>query len=413
MVLTLWETTYSTMRISNRLDNVKASVTMEMDGRVKQLKAQGSDVIGLAAGEPDFTPPEFVRDAANKAIEDGLGRYTMVPGTMELRDTISRYLRREFNLEYDADEIIVTSGAKQALFNALYVLCDAGDEVVIPVPYWTSYPEMVAALDARPVMWPMSSKDGFRLDGESLERLLTPQTRVVMLNSPSNPSGAIATPEELREIADVLAAHPDVWVLSDDIYAKLVFPPGCFTNIVEIAPELKERTIVVNGLSKAYCMTGWRLGFAAGPGQAINAMTTIQGHTTSCANAIAQVAAEAALSHEDNSHLDAMIREYMKRAAYVHARLSDLSGFVSRPSESSFYSFPDITGIFGKRMGERVINSAMDFASVLLDEALVALVPGEAFGYPAGIRISYATSMEEIERAMDRIEDLVGQLRPV
>jgi aspartate aminotransferase len=283
------------MNISNRLAAVQASLTMEISAKAKDLQAAGVDVISLSAGEPDFSPPETVHEAACAAIRANDGRYTATAGTAALRRAVAERTKKETGFTYGLDEIIVSSGAKQAIFNAIYAVCDPGTELIIPAPYWTSYPEMAQALEVRPVIWKTSSDDGFRLHAKDLAALITPKTRAVILNSPNNPTGAVISKEELQEIAEVLRAAKNVWIISDDIYDRLVFAGKEAKNILSVAADLRDRTLIVNGLSKTYCMTGWRVGYSLGPRSIIRAMEIIQGHTTSCANAIAQAASVVAL----------------------------------------------------------------------------------------------------------------------
>lgn len=398
------------MNISNRLAAVQASLTMEISAKAKDLQAAGVDVISLSAGEPDFSPPETVHEAACAAIRANDGRYTATAGTAALRRAVAERTKKETGFTYGLDEIIVSSGAKQAIFNAIYAVCDPGTELIIPAPYWTSYPEMAQALEVRPVIWKTSSDDGFRLHANDLAALITPKTRAVILNSPNNPTGAVISKEELQEIADVLRANKNVWIISDDIYDRLVFAGKEAKNILSVAPDFRDRTLIVNGLSKTYCMTGWRVGYSLGPRSIIRAMEIIQGHTTSCANAIAQAASVVALTKIGPEHIAMMVREYERRADFVFRKLSAIPGIkIARPI-ASFYAFPDVSAYFGKTIKGKVLASALDVCRVLLDDFHVATVPGEAFGYPQAIRMSYATSMSELERAMVRVADFFSAL---
>ena len=391
------------MNISERLTQVHSSLTMEMTARADAMKRAGDDVVSLSAGEPDFAPPKAATEAAIQAIRDNRGRYTPIEGTMELRSAISDYLKAERSLSYATDEILVSGGGKQALFNAIFVLCDPGDEIIIPAPYWVSYPEMAHALGVRPILWRTYSNDSFRLNSEKLKELITPKTRAIMLNSPNNPTGATISKEELEEIAEVLRPTK-IAVISDDIYEQLVYPGHDFHSIVQVAPDLADRTIIVNGVSKAFCMTGWRIGFAAGPKEIISPMKIIQGHSTSCANAIAQIAAAAALTSISGAHIHEMVSTYERRGAAVYEALSAIDGIEARPSEASFYSFFTIKQLFGKRTNGQTINSGLDFCDQLLTQQKVALVAGEAFGNANGVRLSYATSLDRIEEGLRRIK---------
>lgn len=390
------------MHISARLEGVHSSLTLEMTARAASLKRAGHDVVSLSAGEPDFGPPAAAVEAAHQAIHDDLGKYTPVEGTPEFCEAIGGYLKREMGLSYNADEIVVSSGAKQALFTAIFVLCSPGDEIIIPTPFWASYPEIAQALGVRPVLWETTSNDSFRLHGSTLKKLITPRTKALLLNSPNNPTGAVISQEELSTIAEILAPT-DIAVISDDIYEQLVYPGTDFRNIVQIDPSFRDRTVLVNGVSKAFCMTGWRIGYAAGPKDIIDSMKVIQGHMTSCANAIAQIAATAALNGVTRKHLSNMVATYQRRGGLVFDALQAIDGISARPSESSFYSFFTIKDLFGRTSDGKVIQSAIDFCDLMLDQQMVALVPGEAFGNPRGVRLSYATSTERIEEGLRRI----------
>ncbi len=391
------------MHISARLEGVHSSLTLEMTARAAALKRAGQDVVSLSAGEPDFGPPNAAVEAAHQAIDDDLGRYTPVGGTPELCEAICGYLTREMQLNYSPAEIVVSSGAKQALFNAIFVLCSPGDEIIIPTPFWASYPEIAQALGVQPVLWETTSADSFQLHGDDLKKLITPRTTAILLNSPNNPTGAVVSEAELATIAKILEPT-DIAVISDDIYEQLVYPGECFKNILHVAPSLRDRTVLVNGVSKAFCMTGWRIGYAAGPGDIIDSMKVIQGHMTSCANSIAQIAATAALNGATRAHLANMVQTYSRRGEIVYEALRTIEGIGARPSVSSFYSFFTIKDLFGRSSGGKTIESAMDFCDLLLDQQMVALVPGEAFGNPRGVRLSYATSTDRIEEGLRRIK---------
>ena len=397
------------MKLSNRLALVQPSKTLEISAKAKEMQASGIDVVSLAAGEPDFMPPDAVHDAACAAIRAGAGRYTQTAGTPALRRAIAARVKTDHGLDYDIGEILVTNGAKQAIFNAIYVTADPGDEVIIPTPYWTSYPEMAQALQVKPVFLHTSPKDGFRLHGAALEKLVTPRTRALLLNSPNNPTGALISRAELEEVA-AIARRGNFWIITDDIYEKLVFNGKKALNILAVAPDLRERTIVVNGLSKTYCMTGWRVGYAHGPRAIIRDLEVIQGHSTSCANAIAQAAALTALTKIGPEHITMMVREYERRAAAVHARLVALPGIRLADPVASFYLFPTVEDVFGKRFKGKPITSSLDFCRILLEDFHVAAVPGEAFGATGSFRMSFACSMEELDKAVTRIESMFAAL---
>jgi aspartate aminotransferase len=397
------------MKTSSRLAAVQPSLTLEITSKAKQMAAAGLDVVSFAAGEPDFAPPKAVLDAACAAIHAGEGKYTAAAGAPALRRAIAARFAKDHGFHYEIDEVIVSSGAKQAIFNAIYSVADAGDEIIIPTPYWTSYPEMALAHGVQPVFLATSAADDFALDAGALERLITPRTRALILNSPNNPTGAVIGRGELEAIAAVLRER-EIWIISDDIYDRLVFPGHSFENILDVAPELRDRTIIVNGLSKTYCMTGWRVGYAAGPRKVIRSMETIQGHSTSCANAIAQIAATVALTEVSSEHIDAMVREYERRARAVHSSLAAIPGLHLPAPCASFYAFPTVSAAFGRRYRDKIVSSSLDLCRILLEDYRVAVVPGEAFGCPEALRISYATSMDEIERGLARIAEMFAAL---
>ncbi len=392
---------------SHRLDQVQASLTMAIDAKAKQYRAEGKDVLGLAAGEPDFAPPESVRRAAKDAIDAERGRYTAVPGLPDLRTAAAGHFEASTGLPVRPEEVIVTSGAKQAIFNALYVLCDPGDEVLIPAPYWTSYPEMARALGLKPVICPGS--EDLLADPSSLADGITPRTRAIILNSPSNPTGRVITEERLREIADVLRPHP-IWIISDDIYGRIVYDGFRFANLPMVDPSFQDRSILVDGMSKTFCMTGWRIGFAAGPKEVISGMSKVQSHSTSCANAIAQWAALAALREVRADDVQRMVAAYEERAAFLCGVLDGIPKLVTPRPEAAFYAFPDVSAYFDTSLDGRTVGSAMTLAEALLDEELVAVVPGEAFGAPRHLRLSFALGMEDLGRAAERLQRFFGRL---
>ncbi len=397
------------MRSSRRLDQVQASLTLEFDARAKALKASGRDVIGLAAGEPDFEPPETVLEAAENAMRSGGGRYTAVAGTPALRAAAARAIEDLTGIRYDAEQVVVSAGAKHSIFNAIYALADPGDELIIPAPYWTSYPEMCLALGVKPVI--VAGRPDLLPDVEKIRAAVTPRTRAIILNSPGNPTGRVIDRASLEGIAEIIRANPEVTMISDDIYARLLFEGQVFLNLPMVAPDLIDRTILVYGMSKTYCMTGWRIGFAAGPKEIAKKIATVQGHSTSCANAIAQAAACRALEATEEAHLQMMIAAYAERAALFQRSLERIGDLPCPEPQGAFYLFPRVSAWFGARLGDRVISSALDLAQLLLDEALLGVVPGEAFGAPDSIRISYATSTENVRRACERLERFFASLQ--
>lgn len=398
------------MRTSQRLNKVQPSLTLEIDAKAKALKAAGRDVVGFAAGEPDLPPPDAVREAGERAIRDDLGRYTAVAGILPLREAVGERYREDWGLEYGPDQILVSSGAKQSLLNALYVVCDAGDEVLIPTPYWTSYPEMAISLGIEPVLCATRPDGGIDID--ELEAKTTPRTRAMIINSPSNPTGRVVDQATVAAIAK-FAERRDLWIISDDIYAQLVFDADHrFFNAPMAAPEAKQRTIAIYGLSKTFGMTGWRIGFAAGPADVIKQMSTFQSHATSCANTIAQHAGVAALREVGAEYYESLRTTYSERAAIVTEGLGNIEGMDMRAPVATFYAFPDVSALFGRSHGGHRIDTAMDLAGSLLEKKLVAVVPGEAFGDPDSIRMSFATSEEQIREGIRRVAAFVDELDP-
>ncbi len=396
------------MRMSRRLEQVRPSLTLEVDARAKQYRAEGKDVIGLAAGEPDFGPPPMVNVTAIEAIDNQLGRYTAVAGHPDLRREAAQAISNLNGFNYKSSDIVVSSGAKQSIFNVLYVLADPGDEVLILSPYWTSYPEMCRALALKPVVVPCT--DDFGIDPEVLARHVTDRTRAIIINTPSNPSGRVLSRSELEGIGRVIV-DKQIWAICDDIYGRLVFEGQEFVNLPMAVPELRDRSLIIYGMSKTFCMTGWRIGFVAGPQAVIKQISTIQSHSTSCANTIAQIAAAKALAETDDSFIASMVVAYEERARFVLGFLGEIEGLVCQKPQAAFYAFPDVSFWFGARLGDRLINTSLDLAAALLDEALIAVVPGEAFGAPKCLRISYSTSMSELERAADRFRDFFARLQ--
>ena len=377
---------------------------MAITARAAELRRTGHDVIGLAAGEPDFDTPEHIRAAAVRAIDEGATRYTPVDGTPQLKDAIAAKLRRDNGLDYDASEIIVSSGAKQCLFNLMAAVLDSGDEVVIPAPYWVSYPDMALLADAVPEIVETDRDERFKMTPDALEAALNDRTRLVVLNSPSNPTGTAYTPGELATLGEVLAGYPDVLVVSDDIYEHLAWDRDPAGNILMSCPELKERTVVVNGVSKAYAMTGWRIGYAAGPAPLVAAMRKIQSQSTSNPCSISQAAAVAAL--EGDQGCVARMREaFRERHDYVVQRLDAMPGVRCATGDGTFYCFPEVREAIRRIDG---VRNDVELAEHLLAEARVALVPGSAFGTSGHLRLSFAAGMETLATAMDRLEAALG-----
>ncbi|MHA7883252.1 pyridoxal phosphate-dependent aminotransferase [Nitratireductor rhodophyticola] len=397
--------------LADALSRVKPSATIAVSQKARELKSQGRDVIGLGAGEPDFDTPDNVKKAAIEAINRGETKYTPVSGIQPLREAIAAKFKRENNLDYDWKQTIVATGGKQVLFNAMMATLNAGDEVVIPSPYWVSYPEMVSICGGTPVAAETSIENGFKLTAEALEKAITPKTKWLIMNSPSNPSGAAYTAEELKALADVLLAHPNVWVLTDDMYEHLTYGDFRFHTIAEVEPKLYERTLTMNGVSKAYAMTGWRIGYAAGPVELIKAMDMIQGQQTSGACSIAQWAAVEAL----NGPQDFVARNkaiFQGRRDLVVSMLNQARGIKCPVPEGAFYVYPSCAELIGKSTPSgRTIETDEDFVSELLEAEGVAVVHGSAFGLGPNFRISYATSEALLEEACNRIQRFTASLK--
>ena len=392
------------IQASNRIARVKPSPTLAVTALAGQLRAEGRDVIGLAAGEPDFDTPEHIKQAAIKAIIDGRTKYTAVDGTAGLKQAIINKFDKENGLHYTADQVLVSVGGKQVFYNLVQALLNPGDEVIIPAPYWVSYPDMVKLADAEPVIVSGDIKQEFKISATQLEAAITPKTRLVVINSPSNPSGKAYTRAELTELAEVLLRHPNIVVVTDDIYEHIVWTDEGFNNILNVCPELQPRTLVLNGVSKAYSMTGWRIGYAGGPAELIKGMKKVQSQSTSNPCSIAQYAAQAALEG-DQDFLRQMCDVFKQRHDYVYNRLIAMPGVECLQSDGTFYSFPSFHGVIERMTG---INNDIELAQLLLEKAEVALVPGSAFGTDGHLRLSYATSMENLEKALDRISKAIN-----
>ncbi|MBF8272892.1 MAG: L-aspartate aminotransferase apoenzyme [Magnetococcales bacterium] len=396
--------------LSQRIQKVKPSATLQITAKAKELRAQGKNVIGLGAGEPDFDTPDHIKQAAITALREGFTKYTPVDGIPELKKAIVAKMLRDNNLTYNLDEILVTSGGKQAFFSMALALLNQGDEVIIPAPYWVSYPDMTLVADGHPVIVDTQESDGFKLRPEQLKAAITPKTRFVVINSPSNPTGAAYSVDEMAKIAEVLRPLPNVWVISDDIYEQIVYDGFHNNNIVQVAPFLKDRTILLNGVSKTYSMTGWRIGYAAGPRDAIKAIAKIQEQSTSCATSIAQKAAAAAISG-DQSCVQPMIQAFRERRDFIVHALNAIPGIHCNKPEGAFYVFPSVAGLMGKKTPKgKLIQNSADLADHLLNDHEVALVPGSAFGKDPFVRISFAISMDDIKTAMTRIEQAAREL---
>ncbi len=393
------------MELAQRVRAIKPSPTLSVTALAAQLKAQGNDIIGLAAGEPDFDTPQPIKAAAIRAINDGFTKYTPVGGTVSLKQAVVNKLKRENHLDYSSKQVLVSCGGKQSFFNLAQAIIDPSDEVIIPAPYWVSYPDIILLAGGNPVFVFAGIEQQFKITPAQLAAAITPKTKLVVINSPSNPSGAIYTREELAALGEVLRAHPTLLIATDDIYEHIVFDDVPFVNIINVCPDLAERTIVLNGVSKAYSMTGWRIGYAAGPETIISAMEKIQSQSTSNPASISQVAAEAALNG-DQSCIQPMRRAFAERHRFVVAALNRITGIHCVPSGGAFYAFPDARlAVENMKARGLIPEKASDvaFSEYLLAHAGVAIVPGSAFGAEGYFRLSFATSMENLDEAVIRI----------
>ncbi|MFZ3208663.1 MAG: pyridoxal phosphate-dependent aminotransferase [Geobacteraceae bacterium] len=397
------------MKLADRVNKIQPSPTLAIDAKAKALKAQGVDVVGFGAGEPDFDTPANIKEAGKKAIDAGLTKYTPVGGTDELKDAIIAKMKKDHNLSYTRDEVSVACGAKHSLYNISQALIQEGDEVIIPAPYWVSYPDQVVLAGGTPTFIETDESTAFKITPAQLEKAITPRTKALIINSPCNPTGTSYTTDELKAIAGVCLKH-DFIVISDDIYERLLYDGLVFSNIAQVSPELKPRVMVVNGVSKTYAMTGWRIGYACGSRELIGAMTKMQSQSTSNPTSIAQKAAVEAIVGPQNA-VDSMVKEFEKRRTYIVERLNAMPGVSCFKSTGAFYVFPKFSAVYGKSFDGKVIANSTDFAAYLLEHAKVALVPGVAFGADKYARLSYAISMENIKKGMDRIEEAIRNLK--
>jgi aspartate aminotransferase len=397
--------------LADTLSRVKPSATIVMTQKARDLKAKGRDVISLSVGEPDFDTPDNIKEAAIQAIRRGETKYTPVPGIVPLREAIARKFKRENGLDYKPSQTIVGTGGKHVIFNALMATMNPGDEVIVVAPYWVSYPEMVGMVGGTPVIINATMEHGFKLQPEVLERAITPKTKWIILNSPSNPSGAAYSHDELKKLTDVLMRHPHVWVLTDDMYEHLTYGDFKFVTPVEVEPNLYDRTLTMNGVSKSYAMTGWRIGYAAGPEQLIKAMDFVQGQQTSGACSIAQWASVEALDGPQD-HLTVFKKAFEERRDLVVSMLNQATGLKCPTPEGAFYVYPSCAGLIGKTTeGGKRIETDEDFVGELLESEGIASVHGSAFGMGPNLRISYATSTDVLEEACRRIQRFCGSLR--
>ncbi len=396
------------LTISEKCRNIHPSVTLAIDARAKQLRAMGLDVIGFGAGEPDFDTPRYIKSAARDALDAGMTKYTPVAGTVELRTEIQQKLLRDNGLDYELADIIVSSGAKQCLFNALSAILDPGDEVLLPSPCWVSYPEMVRMVGGVPVMVKGDEANGFLVDADALRPHVTERTKALILNSPNNPSGSVYSRALLEGIA-ALAVEKQFYVISDEIYEKLIYDGEAHVSIASLGDEIRAQTIVVNGVSKSYAMTGWRIGYAAGPKPVIRAMTAFQSHSTSNPNSIAQHAAAVALTNGEKFMHDSLV-EFDARRRLMHQLISEIPGLSAALPKGAFYMMLNISALIGKSLNGRAIRGSDDFAEMLLESRKVAVVPARAFGDDRYVRLSYATSRDKITLGLARIAEFVKEL---
>ena len=392
------------IRVAQRAASIKPSPTLAVTAKAAELRAAGRDIIALSAGEPDFDTPQHIKDAATRAIRDGKTKYTAAGGMPELKQAVADKFRRENGLEYEPGDILVSCGAKHSIYNLMQALLNPGDEVIIPAPYWVSYPDMAKLAGADPVVIRAGIKDRFKINPTQLGRFITDKSRLLMLNSPSNPTGVSYSGAELADLAALLVEHPDIIILTDDIYEHILWGQEGFSNILNVCPELAGRTVVINGVSKAYSMTGWRIGYLAGPSSLVKAAQKIQSQSTSNPSSVSQYAAMAALNG-DQTYIRESTAIFKQRHDFVLAGLNSIDGVDCTASDGTFYSFPNMQGVIDRLDG---INNDIELGEYLLEQAEVALVPGSAFGAKGYMRLSYATSMENLETAIQRLRDALG-----
>jgi aspartate aminotransferase len=396
------------MRLARRVQNIKESPTLAVTAKAKMMKAKGINVIAFGAGEPDFDTPRHIKYAAIRAIEEGFTKYTQVGGIDELKDAIIERFRKDSDLQYTREEILVSCGGKHSFFNLCQALFEEGNDVIIPSPYWVSYPVMVGMTGATPVIVPTCEDKGFRMTPEEFDKSITPATKALIINSPSNPTGVVYSADELKAIADI-AVKNNIFIISDEIYEKLCYDDSHFISMASISKDVKRQTVVLNGVSKAYSMTGWRIGYAAGSKELIKAMTNIQSQSTSNPSSISQKAAVEALCGVQDTVVE-MLREFDRRRRFMVDGLNSIEGITCIMPAGAFYVFPNISAFLKRSYKGKVIRGSIEFAEYLIDVAEVAVVPGEAFGTEGHVRLSYATSMENIEEGIKRIAEAVRRL---
>lgn len=399
------------LKISKKASAISPSPTLAIDSKFKEMKKEGIPVVGFGAGEPDFNTPENIKNAGIEAIKNNITKYTPASGTLELKAAVCQKLKRDTGLEYSTSNIVISNGGKHSLTNTFTCICDPGDEVILPAPYWVSYPEMIKLADAVPVIIEGAEENNFKFTAEQLESAITPKTRALVLNTPSNPTGMVYTKDELEKIAEI-AVKNNIYIIFDEIYEKLVYE-GEHTNIATLGDEIRDLTIIVNGLAKTYAMTGWRIGFIAANKKLAKAMGNIQSHATSNPNSIAQAAAVEALNG-DQSIIETMKKTYIERRDYMVDKINSIDGLSCKTPHGAFYVFMNVKDVLNKEHYGKMINTANELCQDILDRALVALVPSEGFGVDGYVRLSYATSMDTIKTGLDRIEKyLKGEFNEV
>lgn len=396
------------MKISKRAQQVPPSATIAVTSRAMELKAQGIDVVGFGAGAPDFDTPEYIKEAAVEALKAGKTKYTPAAGIIELRTAIAEKLKKENGLDYSPDQVIVNIGGKHSVYESMQVVLDPGDEVLLPTPYWVTYPETIKLAGAVAKVLETSKDTGYKITPEQLKEAVTDKTALLLINSPNNPGGFTYTPDELKALAEVLEGT-DVMVLSDEIYEKLIYGDTKFVSFASLSEDAFNRTLTLNGFSKAFSMTGWRLGYTAGPLEVIKAMGRLQSHMTSNPVTFAQYAAIAALGEPADAAIEQMRAEFEKRGKYMADRLNSIEGVECSQSTGAFYCFPDVSGHYGRNINNADINGSMDFAKALLEQANVALVPGLPFGCDNNVRLSFCCSLEQIKKGLDRLQQWLSQ----
>ncbi|WP_123054027.1 pyridoxal phosphate-dependent aminotransferase [Clostridium sp. JN-1] len=397
------------MILSRKSQKIQPSITLAITAKAKEMKSKGIDVVGFGAGEPDFNTPKNIQNAAIEAIKKGYTKYTPASGIMELKKAIVDKFCSDNNLKYNTNQIIVSTGAKQCLANAFSAVLNPGDEVIIPIPYWVSYPELVKLADGVPVFAQTSEENGFKYTVDSLNKVLTEKTKMILINSPNNPTGTVYTKEELQAIAD-FARENDILILSDEIYEKLIYGNNKHISIASLSQDAYNRTIVINGVSKTYAMTGWRIGYAAASEEIVKLMSNIQSHTTSNPNSIAQYASVEALK-SDSSDIDIMVQEFKRRRDFMIDRVNSIENISCRKPEGAFYAMMNISKVFGKKCDGLEIKDSLSFSQMLLEKQKVAVIPGAGFGVDNYVRLSYATSMENIKEGLNRIDEFIKSLK--